>query len=94
MGRAIVKAAPDRDLYLIWSTVVDNAIWVGTRPATQPGHIVAKLLAGFEVHVFGEWRRVLDIHHRGATVTLVLDGASVTVPSNDRIPARLPEGAQ
>lgn len=31
MGKCILKAAPDRDLYLIWSTVVDNAIWVGDR---------------------------------------------------------------
>lgn len=33
MGQCILKAAPDRDLYLIWSTVVDNAIWVGDRTA-------------------------------------------------------------
>jgi hypothetical protein len=31
VGQAIVKAAKDRDLYLIWSSVVDNAIWVGNR---------------------------------------------------------------
>src|SRR2546421_449164 len=31
VGQAVVKAAKDRDLYLIWSSIVDNAIWVGTR---------------------------------------------------------------
>ena len=31
MGQAIVKAARDRDLYLIWSSEIDNAIWVGLR---------------------------------------------------------------
>lgn len=31
MPRYIVKAAPDIDLYVEWSTVVDNFIWSGTR---------------------------------------------------------------
>jgi hypothetical protein len=31
MGRFVVKADRDRDLYLIWSTVVDAPIWVGDR---------------------------------------------------------------
>lgn len=31
MGQAIVKAAPDRDLYLVWSSVVDAPVWVGDR---------------------------------------------------------------
>lgn len=31
MGEFVVKAAPDVDLYLIWSTVVDSACYVGTR---------------------------------------------------------------
>jgi hypothetical protein len=31
VGEAIVKAAKGRDLYLIWSSVVENAIWVGDR---------------------------------------------------------------
>lgn len=29
MGQSIVKAAPDRDLYLVWSSVVDAPVWVG-----------------------------------------------------------------
>jgi hypothetical protein len=31
MGQAIVKCARDRDLYLIWSSVVDAPVWVGNR---------------------------------------------------------------
>jgi hypothetical protein len=31
MGQMIVKAARDRDLYLVWSSVVDAPIAVGTR---------------------------------------------------------------
>lgn len=31
MGRMIVKAERDRDLYLIWSSVVDAPICIGTR---------------------------------------------------------------
>lgn len=31
MGRFVIKAAKDRDLYLYWSTVVDAPIWVGDR---------------------------------------------------------------
>lgn len=31
MGQAIVKAAHDRDLYLIWSSIVDAPVWVGNR---------------------------------------------------------------
>lgn len=27
----LLKAAPDRDLYCLWSTVVDNVTWIGTR---------------------------------------------------------------
>lgn len=42
MGRYLMKCAPDRDLYVEWSSVVDNAVWVGTRsealrlPQTDP----------------------------------------------------------
>jgi hypothetical protein len=31
VGRAIVKAAPDRDLYMVWSSIVDAVVAVGTR---------------------------------------------------------------
>lgn len=31
MGEFVVKTAPDVDLYLIWSTVVDSACVIGTR---------------------------------------------------------------
>lgn len=31
MGQAIVKAAKDLDLYLVWSSVVDAPIFVGDR---------------------------------------------------------------
>lgn len=44
MGQAIVKAAKDRDLYLIWSSVVDAPVWVGDR---------AELLE----HLWDEYRR-------------------------------------
>jgi len=56
MGQAIIKAAPDRDLYLIWSSVVDAAVWVGTRAE----------LAGYAVEEYGRhgwetyWRDGLD----------------------------------
>lgn len=32
MPSYVVKAAPDEDLYLIWSTIVDCATHIGTRP--------------------------------------------------------------
>jgi hypothetical protein len=44
MGQAIVKCAPDRDLYLIWSSVVDCAVWVGDR-------------AGLHKHLWHEYER-------------------------------------
>jgi hypothetical protein len=31
MGRYLMKCEPDRDLYVEWSSVVDNLTWVGTR---------------------------------------------------------------
>ncbi len=31
MGQAIIRAAPDRDLYLVWSSIVDAPVAVGTR---------------------------------------------------------------
>jgi hypothetical protein len=31
MGQAIVKAARDRDLYMVWSSVVDAPVAVGSR---------------------------------------------------------------
>jgi len=31
MPQYILKADRDRDLYVVWSTVVDNAVWAGTR---------------------------------------------------------------
>jgi hypothetical protein len=31
VGQYILKAERDRDLYVVWSTIVDNAVWAGTR---------------------------------------------------------------
>ncbi len=31
MGQALIRAAPDRDLYLVWSSIVDAPVAVGTR---------------------------------------------------------------
>ena len=31
MPRYLMKVAPDQDLYVEWSTVVDNITWAGTR---------------------------------------------------------------
>jgi hypothetical protein len=33
MPSVLVKATPGRDLYCVWSTVVDNVTWIGTRAA-------------------------------------------------------------
>lgn len=40
MGQAIVKCARDRDLYLIWSSIVDNAIWVFDNREELVKHLV------------------------------------------------------
>jgi hypothetical protein len=44
MGEFVVKAAPDVDLYLIWSTVVDSVCVVGTR-----AEILAHLWADYRM---------------------------------------------
>lgn len=31
MGEFVIKANPKDDLYVIWSTVVDDVTWIGTR---------------------------------------------------------------
>lgn len=31
MGRIVIKAAPDRDLYVDWSTIVEAPAFIGTR---------------------------------------------------------------
>jgi len=41
VGQAIVKAAKDQDLYLVWSSVVDAPIFVGDRES-----VLAELRAG------------------------------------------------
>ncbi len=44
MGAAIVKVDPDVDLYMRWSTVVDNATHVGTR-AEMADYLTGELSA-------------------------------------------------
>lgn len=34
MGRIIIKAAPDRDLYVEWSTIVEAPVFIGGRAET------------------------------------------------------------
>lgn len=34
MGRIIIKAAPDRDLYVEWSTIVEAPVFIGDRAET------------------------------------------------------------
>ena len=34
MGRIIIKASPDRDLYVEWSTVVEAPVFIGNRSET------------------------------------------------------------
>lgn len=31
MGHLVVKVAKDEDLYMVWSSIVDNAVWIGSR---------------------------------------------------------------
>jgi hypothetical protein len=60
VGEAVVKCAPDQDLYLIWSSQIDNAIVAGDRegiiehllanePQT-PGHTAEERLARADEH--------------------------------------------
>jgi hypothetical protein len=37
MGQMILKVSRERDLYMVWSSVVDNAVWVGTKDELVEG---------------------------------------------------------
>jgi len=43
MGQSIVKCAKDSDLYLIYSTVVDDFVWVGDPHEGLSAHLLVRL---------------------------------------------------